>query len=205
MGQHFGGNSLIFRKGFPLEKKMSWNELSSDVVMVILEYAWWNELWTTVDNCSGKIVKSKCASQHYDRSRIMRYMRLNKATYVAVKKMRLLWITILIEYGPKRIGPTSKHIGRVDIGRKCKLNAKGRCHVAQHYGNTLESVYDITQQFGAYDAVIKWSSKRVQRRLIAQVKRDRKKLQEYVETTIPALTAEIESKEARIEYIKRRK
>lgn len=172
---------------------MSWDELSSDVVRIILEYAWWNEL-SPIGCIEGTWLEKKFKSQYYDRLRIMRYMRLSKTTYVAVKKMRSLWITILANYGPKRIGPTSKHCPST---YKCKLNAEGRCHVAQHYGQTLEPAYDTTQQFGAYDAVIKWGSNKVLSRLRAAVRQEQIDLHCYMKR--------IASNEAQIEYIVQRR
>ena len=178
---------------------MSWDLLSSDVICVILGYAWWNSLGLIYAN--GVVVKTKRQpSNMTDRRIIMRLMRLNKTTYAAGKKLRTLWITILVKHGPKRIGPTSNHVPLYPSLR-CRMNREGKCHVAVHYHN-LEPVYDITQQFGAYEAVLKWGSKKIERRHVAQIKREKKTLAKYQQAIIPDIEDKISKLEADVEYIK---
>jgi len=177
---------------------MSWDLLSSDVICVVLGYAWWNAK-SPAYGYKTLVQKNQRISNITDRRIIMRLMRLNKTTYAAGKKLRALWITILVNHGPKRIGPTSNHIPLYP-NLRCRLNREGKCHVAAHYRD-LEPVYDITQQFGAYEAVLKWGSKKIERRHVAQIKREKKTLVKYQQAIIPELEDKISKLEADIEYI----
>ena len=132
---------------------MSFSDLSSDVIGHILPY-----LRPTPSRYRDPFLKLRL---------------LNKATDSAIKKYRPYWVDILAKDGPRRIGPTSVHSG--PIWSKCKINKAGQCRVAAHYARRqLETVYNKTDQFGAYDAVMKWLLPKMKRRIASAIKRKNK-------------------------------
>ena len=158
---------------------MSFSDLNSDVISHILPYL----------NPTGS---------RYDNS-FLRLRLLNKATDSAIKKYRPYWVDILVKYGPKRIGPTSIHFG--PTGSTCKINKAGQCRIAAHYNRRqLETVYNKTDQFGAYDAVIKWLLPKMKRKNIATIKRKNKEIAKLAHQLLLAKNDKDKS-EQKLQYI----
>ena len=124
---------------------MSYSDLSSDVI--------------------GRILRYLPPYRNLVRMRL-----LNRATNTAMKKYRSYWVDILVKYGPKRIGPHSKHGSSFQA--TCRKNAQGQCRLASHYSRReMIPVYNDTDKFGAYTAVMKWLFKKAKNSASATLKR----------------------------------
>ena len=193
-------------KKFIQEGLMSFNDLSSDVVTHIMQYVWWNlqlqqHEWVYCKDTRRNVRVTKHiprVSFYGDREGMMKLMLVNHKTRMAIKKLRPLWIKILMQSGPKRIGPTSVHSGPTRA--TCKLNKDGNCRAAVHY--ELVPRYDNSTCFGAWEAVLEWGSKRNLNKRQAQMKRDRKRLVKYTNVEIPELIDRIRVNQKGIDYHK---
>lgn len=160
---------------------MSFSDLSSDVIGHILPY-----LRPTLSR---------------RRDPFLALRRLNKATNTAIKKYRPYWVEMLVKDGSKRIGPTSVHHRSFTNSPKCKINKAGKCSVATHYDRRqLEPVYNKTDQFGAYDATMKWLVKKMKNKGTAAIKRKNKAIEKLERQLLSAKQDKIESQE-RLQYI----
>jgi len=155
---------------------MSFSDLNSDIIGHIIPYL--NFSTTRYDN------------------QMLRFRLLNKATNIAVMKYRPFWVDTLVKYGPKRIGPTSIHRNNTN---NCKYNKQSKCHIAAHY-SYLEAVYNKDEQFGAYEAVIKWLLPKMKRRAVSRIKAEKSKL-EKLESQIRVVKRKISNTEDDLEYI----
>ena len=64
----------------------------------------------------------------------------------------------------------------------------------------LETVYNKTDQFGAYDATMKWLIEKVRNRAISAIKRKKKAIGKLEHQLLSAKRDKVESKE-RLQYI----
>ena len=116
----------------------------------------------------------------------LQYRLVSKRFNEAVKMCIWQWSLFLEKYGPKHIGEDSEHISGVN---SCRLNKKGKCHVAKHYkASTMKPHFKADDKFAAYKTAItifgekhlRWVGKKIIR------KRTR---QEMLNTTWPDETS----------------
>ena len=137
------------------------------------------------------------AEEQLNRKIFLELRLVNKNFDGAIQKLRSFWIDMLSMFGPKMIGPSSKH-----YHPGCTRNP---CRIAAHYDRSeLIPRYDQSTQGGAYKMMIKVMHKKTLNKKKAELTRKRKAT-EKIEIKLMYAKAELDMKESEVEDLIKRK
>lgn len=127
------------------------------------------------------ILSFTCDEQGEYRWDLLRLRVLDRRFNAAITSFRPLWVELLVECGPRKIGEASIHYQDPYFMNKCRLNPDGKCYIAMHYDReTLVPVFNGPDPFDAYKAASqtfrkRWTDRRNRRNRKKQKIRDSNK------------------------------